>query len=709
MAERDDRLRAAVAELISKDSKLGNELKGIHARESKKLRMLERVPAMAGPEGALSLPGDEMPPMAVETIVMRTGRPVLAIKHNDAELGQLDFSDAESQEWRKKLVAAHDHLVAATRAVGRIELQNNPDYEWVGTGWLVAKDVVVTNRHVASIFAQRRGENFVFRAGTQSRRMNANIDFLEEVDNPDSAEFKLDEVLHIEDEPGPDMAFLRVSPAGKALAAPIRLANAMFDPGREVAVIGYPARDSRIPDQDLMEQIFGTDKYNKKRLAPGEIKPSEDGLVLHDCSTLGGNSGSVVLDLKTGQAAALHFSGRFLLANYAVPAAQIAAGLERLQGGGRSRRKAAPDANEDGGGNGGNGDHGDHGDVAGLGAPRTSYIRNALAGKTRVTCTVPLRLTIELGDAVVGGAAVAPAPRAERDGSSRDENVILEGTPQDYSNRKGFDEGFLGKAARVTLPAVTKSPGDVLTFTDAGKKASVLKYEHFSVVMNRPRRLCYFSAVNIDGAKTRKQVRGAWRLDPRIPVEQQIKGECYGNPPKFSRGHMTRREDPIWGTKAVAERGGNDSMHVTNVVPQMQAFNAPIWLGLEDYALQHAREDDMKISVITGPFLLSNDPIRYGVKIPRSCWKVIAFIHDKTKKLTATGYTISQDSLIPEEEFVFGQFTTGDDETTQVALATIEEKAGISFGKLTDHDPLGREESFGEMHLRGDFKNIRFF
>ena len=37
-------------------------------------------------------------------------------------------------------------------------------------------------------------------------------------------------------------------------------------------------------------------------------------------------------------------------------------------------------------------------------------------------------------------------------------------------------------------------------------------------------------------------------------------------------------------------------MHVTNTTPQMQAFNAPIWLALEDYALGHAKEDEMKIS-----------------------------------------------------------------------------------------------------------------
>jgi hypothetical protein len=79
---------------------------------------------------------------------------------------------------------------------------------------------------------------------------------------------------------------------------------------------------------------------------------------------------------------------------------------------------------------------------------------------------------------------------------------------------------------------------------------------------------------------------------------------------------MTRREDPGWGSPATAKRGNEDSMHVTNTTPQMQAFNAPIWLALEDYALQHAREDEMKISVFTGPYFADDDPEMYRVRIP---------------------------------------------------------------------------------------------
>ena len=39
---------------------------------------------------------------------------------------------------------------------------------------------------------------------------------------------------------------------------------------------------------------------------------------------LGGNSGSCVIDVKTGQVVALHFAGRYLDANFAVPMFELA-------------------------------------------------------------------------------------------------------------------------------------------------------------------------------------------------------------------------------------------------------------------------------------------------------------------------------------------------------------------------------------------------
>jgi endonuclease G len=165
---------------------------------------------------------------------------------------------------------------------------------------------------------------------------------------------------------------------------------------------------------------------------------------------------------------------------------------------------------------------------------------------------------------------------------------------------------------------------------------------------------------------------------------------------------MTRREDPIWGTPAEAELGNVDSMHVTNTVPQMQPFNAGIWLALESYALENARSDRMRISVFTGPFLIADDPIREGVRIPRSFWKVIAFIHERTGRLCATGYTMSQEAFLRDEEFVFGRH-----ETAQTRIAGIERRARLSFGRLTALDPLQGGERDLATPLT-DLSQIRF-
>jgi endonuclease G, mitochondrial len=212
-------------------------------------------------------------------------------------------------------------------------------------------------------------------------------------------------------------------------------------------------------------------------------------------------------------------------------------------------------------------------------------------------------------------------------------------------------------------------------------------------VMNKKRRMCFFSACNIDGARSKGSQRSTWRYDPRIPEDLQIMKECYGNPPKFSRGHMTRREDPAWGnTASEIQRGSDDSMHVTNATPQMQSFNSPIWLALEDYALQNAREADQKISVFTGPYFKKNDPTMYGVRIPVEFWKVIVFVHDETGELCATGYEMSQEDNLEQPEFVFGDFVSPQlNMSTQVAISTIESKAGISFGELANFDPFAQE------------------
>ena len=91
-------------------------------------------------------------------------------------------------------------------------------------------------------------------------------------------------------------------------------------PGHPVYCVGYPAYDGRRNEPESMSRIF-TDIYNVKRLQPGTTTElaSQQNVVKHDCSTLGGNSGSPVFDLTDHRVLGLHFGGRYGLGNYAVP------------------------------------------------------------------------------------------------------------------------------------------------------------------------------------------------------------------------------------------------------------------------------------------------------------------------------------------------------------------------------------------------------
>jgi len=143
------------------------------AEESRDLMSQVEVATDARPE-------DVEQQIELESIAMRRERPVLAIKENLAQLVFVD--EADSQIWRERLKAAKPLFDTTIPAVGRIDLKGG-QLDWVGTGWLVAENILVTNRHVAREFVVRKGEGFTFKMGLTGQ-MSGAIDFLQEIDNP---------------------------------------------------------------------------------------------------------------------------------------------------------------------------------------------------------------------------------------------------------------------------------------------------------------------------------------------------------------------------------------------------------------------------------------------------------------------------------------------------------------------------------------------
>lgn len=252
-----------------------------------------------------------------EAIILLTGRPVLLVRDGLVEQAELPAVEAMLKNIRKA-------LVKPISAVGRIELTDHDTYDWCGTGWRVEDDLIVTNRHVANIFAQRQGTIFKFRTNQAGKAVRGRIDFREEYKGLVSEEFGIAEILWVAEDTStaPDVAILRVL-KDPGLPEPLSLSAKKIHSGQQIGVVGYPARDSR-NDPVVMADIYN-DIFDVKRFAPGEVVLPGDftWYLTHDASTLGGNSGSAILDLATREVVGLHFGGSFRKTNYAVKASVI--------------------------------------------------------------------------------------------------------------------------------------------------------------------------------------------------------------------------------------------------------------------------------------------------------------------------------------------------------------------------------------------------
>lgn len=260
-----------------------------------------------------------------EAIIQRIGRPVLYVQDGQVAEPDLEF-------WKPRIARAREKLGAAAQAVGRLQLRNHPDFEWCGTAWLVHREIVATNRHVAMLFTERKGDRLIFAPGLDDRAIEVAVDFAKEHQRDTVAEFRVRKVLYVDQGPI-DLAFLQLESTGTGempLPEPIALGEAP-EPGQAVACLGYPAWDGRRNDPQWMREIFG-DVFGVKRFHPGFVTRTKPETFEHDCSTLGGNSGSPVVDLETGRAVGLHFSGRFGMRNLAVDVGVVRERLKRIVG-----------------------------------------------------------------------------------------------------------------------------------------------------------------------------------------------------------------------------------------------------------------------------------------------------------------------------------------------------------------------------------------
>ncbi len=300
-----------------------------------------------------------------------------------------------------------------------------------------------------------------------------------------------------------------------------------------------------------------------------------------------------------------------------------------------------------------------------------------------VTWTFPIEISVAAP--LIGGrstALVEPTIGKDRTVAVKTTAGAEAGTwkTEDFSNRGGYEPGFIHGFV-ILLPSLAKvswRPA-VNQLAVEGDDRHELRYNHFSIVMNADRRLCGFTAVNIDGARTKAIIRdtkkviddptlsdlgveslqdeGAeasddFRPDRRILPEEQMNRPFYekqivaGFPDPqspariariFQKGHIVLRGDPAWGaTQEEALAAERDTFFYTNAAPQIGFFNQGSdlnrpgskgklrWRAVESYVLRNAVAMRRRVTVFAGPvFDDANDPIyRFESRIPMRFWKI---------------------------------------------------------------------------------------
>jgi S1-C subfamily serine protease len=292
---------------------------------------LNRVRAIVGSKAAM--PANEEGRMAVAAME-KLQDPNLP-EPTPAELAALEFmiritrpaplvhqgrpDDIEKIEQADAFPAWHrfqDAIQPFAHCIGRVDraASSLARSESIGTGFLVKSGLLLTNKHVLMALSRgtgrlERGQGVV-RFQVEAGNFSADVPVA--ILNVVATHREFDATLLALD--------MRALDAGRRLP---RIADKAVDEGADVVAAGYPAKDSA-RNPLFIGNIFHDD-FDVLRASPGQVSAVRPNGFSHDCSTLGGNSGSPVFDLRTAEVVGLHRSGEFLWSNEAVDGPTLAA------------------------------------------------------------------------------------------------------------------------------------------------------------------------------------------------------------------------------------------------------------------------------------------------------------------------------------------------------------------------------------------------
>lgn len=164
--------------------------------------------------------------------------------------------------------------------------------------------------------------------------------------------------------------------------------------------------------------------------------------------------------------------------------------------------------------------------------------------------------------------------------------------------------------------------------------------------------------------------------DPSIPTGSATLADYRGS--GYDRGHMIPAADLKWSAQAM-----DDSFFLSNMSPQVGAFNRGIWADLES-AVRTFAAQNQEICVVTGPVLTDGPYKTIGnnkVSVPNYYYKVILDYYGNEKK--AIGF------ILPNE---------GSNKSLKsfaVSVDDVEKLTGLDFFcKLPDDEEQELEATF---------------
>lgn len=271
---------------------------------------------------------------SLEAIVLLEGRPAMRYRDGRVEMPVGD----DNERWMTFVATARSKINAASAKVGQVALAL-PDGSAhpLGTAWRAGDDLVVTNRHVAAELAG--GTAAAPHTWTLANDRRGVVLFNATDGATDARRFGIAELAYCADEPEIDFAVFRLDAGNTPLPAPLTLdwriqslganaAGAFSFKGREIYIVGHPYRPF---SSDAVVTVFQR-ADGLKRCSPGKVTLVRDADLSfeHDCSTLGGNSGSCVLSVAEHKVVGLHYAGADVDPISGMGRANLALALSRL-------------------------------------------------------------------------------------------------------------------------------------------------------------------------------------------------------------------------------------------------------------------------------------------------------------------------------------------------------------------------------------------